>query len=143
MLSYDQGDFKRTKITLTNANIEPPYLRSVRKDHKVVPPHTASFGPPSRPIGNGNKAQATQLSCILSNICQKAVDCFKSHVECMSTEDMLAAIDEINLSHSNGHKQVMVSLNAVTLYPSLKAEETANICASMIVKSGLYFEAID
>ena len=43
----------------------------------------------------------------------------------------------------NLQNQVIISLDVVALYPSLEAEETAQICASMIVKSGVWFEAID
>ena len=38
MVTYNQGDFRRLKMAVTNADIEPPPLRSVRKDHKTVPP---------------------------------------------------------------------------------------------------------
>ena len=56
MVAHDQGDFRRVKMAITNSNIEPPPLRSVRKDHKQLPETQTSFGPPSRPIGNGNNA---------------------------------------------------------------------------------------
>ena len=95
------------------------------------------------PIGNGNKAPDSQLSWILANICQKAADSCNSKEECTSTEDMLSAIDKCNQNYRKAHNQVMISLDVVALYPSLEAEETAEICASMVVSSGLWFDAID
>ena len=66
-----------------------------------------------------------------------------SPTECNSTEDMLAAIDEVNCIGSRPSGQVCVSLDAVGLYPSLEKEETSSICADMVVNSGVYFEAIN
>ena len=57
-----------------NENIEPTPLRAVRKNHKHVPDDLIIFGPPSRPIGDGNDAPDFQLSWILANICQRAAD---------------------------------------------------------------------
>ena len=36
-----------------------------------------------------------------------------------------------------------MSLDVIALYPSLESEETSNICALMVTKSGLCLEAID
>ena len=84
------------KRALINEEIEPTPLRAVRKDHKKVPANLESFGPPSRPIGDGNNAPDSQLSWILASICQRAADSLSSETECTSTEDMLAAIDKAN-----------------------------------------------
>ena len=89
LLCFNQGDVKRIKSALTNEDIEPTPLRAVRKDHKEVPEHLRTFGPPSRPIGDGNNAPDSQISWILANICQKAADSLASQYECTSTEDML------------------------------------------------------
>ena len=128
---------------MMNFSIEPPPLRAVRKDHKFVPESQQGFGPPSRPIGDGNNAPDTQLSWILASICQKAADSLGSPSECLSTEDMLSAIDFENQSANKPQNQVMVSLDVIALYPSLESEETSNICALMVTKSGLCLEAID
>ena len=69
--------------------------------------------------------------------------CLSSPYECLSTEDMLSAIDAENLSADKLHKQVMVSLDVAALYPSLVSDETSSICALMVTKSGLWLEAID
>ena len=76
-----------------NESIEPPPLKALRKDHKVVPEEQQVFGPPSRPVGDGNDAPDTQLSWILATLCQYAADSINSSSECLSTEDMLSAID--------------------------------------------------
>ena len=62
MITYDQGDFKRLKRAMANPQIIPPPLHSLRKDHKYIPPEMKQFGPPSRPVGDGNNAPDTQLS---------------------------------------------------------------------------------
>ena len=121
----------------------PPPLRSVRKDHKKVPDDLISFGPPSRPMGDGNNAPDTQLSWILATICQKAANSWNSKSECVSTEDMLSYIDRENGDPGKPSGQVIISLDAIALYPSLEAEETSNVCAEMIVNSGMWVEAID
>ena len=143
MLCFNQGDWRRIKSALVNEHIEPTPLRAVRKDHKQVSDELRTFGPPSRPIGDGNNAPDSQLSWILANICQRAADSLASPTECNSTEDMLAAIDEVNCIGSRPSGQVCVSLDAVGLYPSLEKEETSSICADMVVNSGVYFEAIN
>ena len=56
---------------------------------------------------------------------------------------MLAAIDIANSVDSRPPNQVCISLDEVGLYPSLESEETASVCAEMVVNSGLYFEAVN
>ena len=67
-LCSEQGDFRRVKRAITNSALVPPPLRSLRKDHKKVPEELQSFGPPSRPVGDGNNAPDTQLSWMLATI---------------------------------------------------------------------------
>ena len=143
MLCFNQGDLNWIKSALINEYIEPTPLRAVRKDHKEVPEQLQEFGPPSRPIGDGNNAPDSQLSWILANICQRAADSLSSQYECTSTEDMLSTIDEANMVDCRPSGQVCISLNAVALYPSLEKEETSYICAEMVVNSGVYFEAMN
>ena len=143
LVCFNQGDLARVKKALINEDIEPTPLRAVRKDHKQVPAHLQEFGPPSRPIGDGNNAPDSQLSWIMANICQKAADSLFSETECTSTEDMLSAIDKANEAPVRLSNQVCVSLDAVWLYPSLQKEETSSVCAEMVVNSGIYFEAIN
>ena len=81
MISYEQADFYRLKQAMTNFSIEPPPLRAVRKDHKIIPAHQQDVGPPSRPIGDGNNAPDTQLSWILALVGQKAADSLDSQSE--------------------------------------------------------------
>ena len=102
---------RRITSALINEDIEPTPLRSVRKDHKVVPPHLESLGPPSRPIGDGNNAPDSQLSWILATICQKAADSLSQDTECTSTEDMLASVDKINSMEIRASNQVCASLD--------------------------------
>ena len=96
MVAHNQGDFRRIKMATTNSNVEPPPLRSVRKDHKSVPLDQALYGPPSRPIGNGNNAPDSQLSWILARICKKAADSLNNQLECLNTVELLHAIDQKN-----------------------------------------------
>ena len=143
LISHNQGDMRRLKMAMHNESLDPPALRAVRKDHKVVPPEQKDFGPPSRPIGNGNNAPDSQLSWILATICQKAADSIDSESECDSTQDMLAAIDKENANPQKPSNQVCFSLDAVALYPSMEACETAEICSTLVVNSGLWIEAIN
>ena len=143
LICHNQGDMRRLKMAMHNECLEPPALRAVRKDHKLVPPELREFGPPSRPIGNGNNAPDSQLSWILATICQRAADSLNSQYECDSTQDMLAAIDEENANLHKPSNQVCFSLDAVALYPSMEAQETAEICSDLVVSSGLWIEAVD
>ena len=142
-LCFEQGDFRRIKQAITNSSIVPPPLRSLRKDHKKVSDDMIVFGPPSRPVGNGNNAPNTQLSWLLASICQKAADSLSPPSECLSTEDMLSSIDLENADVNKPSGQVIISLDAVALYPSLDAEETSRVCAELITTSGLWLESID
>ena len=125
MRTICRGDFLRIKMATTNSNIEPPPLRSVRKDHKTVPPDQPSYGPPSRQIGNGNNAPDSQLSWILATICKKAADSLDNPSECLGTEELLHTIDQENDHPIAG--QCCFSLDAVAMYPSLEAEEISAI----------------
>ena len=142
-LCYEQGDFRRIKQAITNASIIPPPLRSLRKDHKKVSDDMVVFGPSSRPVGNGNNAPDSQLSWLLATICQKAADSLCSPSECISTEDMLSSIDLENSDDLKPAGQVIISMDAVALYPSLEAEDSARVCAELITTSGLRVESID
>ena len=86
LISFNQGDHLRLKIAMRNEFIFPPPLSAARKDHKLVSQHLEAFGPPSRPIGDGNKAPVTQLSWILAKICKKTADALQNPYECASTE---------------------------------------------------------
>ena len=48
LICFNQGDMRRITSALINEDIEPTPLRSVRKDHKAVPLHLETLGPPSR-----------------------------------------------------------------------------------------------
>ena len=56
---------------------------------------------------------------------------------------MLSFIDAENADPLKLHGQVLISLDAKALYPSLDAEQTSRICAEMITTSGLWIESID
>ena len=73
-----QGDFLRIKQAITKSFLIPLPIRSVRKDHKDVPGELKDFGPPFRPVGDGNNAPDSQLSWILATICQKAANAINS-----------------------------------------------------------------
>ena len=47
LISHNQGDMRRLKMAMHNEFLDPPALRAVRKDHKLVPPEQKDFGPPS------------------------------------------------------------------------------------------------
>ena len=138
-----QGDYIRTKQAITNSSVIPPPLKSLRKDHKNIPEELLQFGPPSRPVGDGNNAPDSQLSWLLATICQRAADAIDFPSECVSTEDMLSCIDSENDDPHKPNGQVILSLDATGLYPSLEAEETSRICAEMIINSGLWIKSID
>ena len=106
-----------------------------------MPADQELFGPPSRPIGNGNNAPDSQLSWILASICEKAADAIGNPNECLSTEELLSAIDQENKNPVSN--QCCFSLDAVAMYPSLEPEETSMICATEVANSGLFFTAIN
>ena len=56
---------------------------------------------------------------------------------------MLSAIDHENGDPDKPSNQVVFSLDAEALYPSMECNETAHICGLMVTQSGLWFEAID
>ena len=97
---------------------------------KEISQSEETFGPPARPVGNGNNTQDSQLSWILATICDKAADSLENPSECLSTEDPV-------------HDQCCFSLDVKAMYPSLDPEETSDICAREVVRSGVFFTAIN
>jgi len=97
---------------------------------KEISQSEETFGPPARPVGNGNNTQDSQLSWILATICDKAADSLENPSECLSTEDTV-------------HDQCCFSLDVKAMYPSLDPKETSDICAREVVRSGVFFTAIN
>ena len=96
---------------VVNTDIEPPSLRSVRKDQKAVSADQELFGPLWRPIGNGNNGPDSQLSWILASICEKAADTLCNPNEYLSPEEVLNVIDQENKNQLSN--QCCFSLDAV------------------------------
>ena len=73
-----------------------------------------------------------------------AADVINADTECTATEDLIATIDEINKDNeSTLYNLDTVSLDAVSLYPSLKEEETSEVVSNMVVESGLVLDNVD
>ena len=77
----------------------------------------------------------------MSTICKTAADVLNADSECLCTEDLLHDIERYNMEPEAD--MVRVSLDAVSLYPSLEKEETSRICAQMVLESKMWFEAIN
>ena len=74
-------------------SVSPLYL--LFKDHKNWSWALGTV-PPTRPVAAGNRGQNQHMSEVVSDFVEPVVDSFEGGLEIISTEDMLARLDEIN-----------------------------------------------
>ena len=118
----------RVKSAVTNHLGHIPSLYSLPKDHKPVPDDT---GPKCRPVCGASEAPNGQLSEILSEVVVALSHNMDKEIGtmCLSTEEMLAEIDKVNL-RTDLKNPVIRSTAVVNMYPSLPIEDISVIVAN-------------
>ena len=131
-----QNDDKRIRENIQATDSQPPPLYTCRKDHKEVEDQV--IGPPTRPICGVTGSATDRLSYILSSILSEVWKRDTSTV-CMSTEELKAEIDKVNMSI--GSKEIIIgSMDVKALYPSLDIPFTIDKVCEIINESTLQFE---
>ena len=103
----------RVKSALRNRSGHVPTLYGLIKDHKPVSPGSA---PPMRPVCGADDSGNGQLSRLLSDIVTAVADRVdrKVNTVCRSTEEMIAAIEEVNMI--SGKEDIVVFSTDVHCY---------------------------
>ena len=134
-----QNDQKRISDDMVSKNCPPPAFYTLRKDHKlaIVEPE---IGPPTRPVCGATQAPNKRLSYVM-NLIVSEISKNDDDSICLSTEEMLAEIDRVNLSNS-GNPIVIGSTDVKALYPSLDIDFTISKVCEVIFESSLKFEGL-
>ena len=135
---YNQNDTDRIRRNVYISDSHPPPLYTTRKDHKEY--NDEVVGPPTRPVCGVTAAANSRLSYML-NIILTEVWKRNNDTVCMSTEDMKAEIDRVNMTLTN--KRVIVgSADVKALYPSLDILFTIEKVCQIVLESDLKFEGM-
>ena len=124
---------------MTNENSQYSTLYVQRKDHKVY--EDINKGPPVRPLCDVSDSYGHKLSYFISKILKEI-----SHNEptlCDSTEDMLAAIREVNYSGKVTSNSVIGSLDVKALYPSLELDFTIDVVCNEFYAPNVTIQKVD
>ena len=135
---------ERVRISMISRYSPIAPLYSLRKDHKTN--FDPSSGPPGRPVCGATGGLNEKFSYLLSTILDKIWQDVKHETVCISTEEILSAIDEFNFQcEENGEqRQVVVgSADVKALYPSLRIDFTVKIVSEMFEESDIMIEGID
>ena len=136
--AWDDGS--RVKPAMTNKNLPPPCLRLCTKDHKPIQPNQAQL--PCRPICGASESPNGQASHLVSMILNEVARIYNEDSECVSTEDMVAAMERLN-TRNDTPELFIGSMDVRSLYPSLLAIPTAEIVTKVFTEVDIKIEGVD
>ena len=110
-----------------------------RKDHKDF--DDVFKGPPVRPLCDVSDSYGHRITYFLSNILKELYEDEPS--VCNSTEDMLAAIHEVNNNGILECTDVIGSLDVKSLYPSLDVDFMIRVVCETFYISDITFKQVD
>ena len=143
-VGQSHGQHKRALQNATvHVNGQIPVMKGSEKDHK---PSDKSIK--MRPIVNAMDGPKRNLSDIFSDIGNAVIESSKSDVVCYSTEELLESFEAFNTELDDKNKKhdmdyIVGSMDAVSLYPSLEAERSAEIIREVVMNSNITFDDID
>ena len=108
-------------------------LYSLRKDHKEV--GNVTQGPPTRPVCGGSAAYNSKFSHFLGLILRPVWQ--ETETACQSTEELLAAVNDLNKSGQLDHMCTIGSADVKALYPSIDVDFTCEKVAEMYMSSSV------
>ena len=114
-------------------------LYTYRKDHKVY--EDKIKGPPVRPLCDVSDSNAHKLSYLISSILKEVCD--DEPTICDSTEDMLAAIQDVNESGKVTRNSVVGSMDVKALYPSLELDFAIEVVCDEFYRSQIKIKGVD
>ena len=124
---------------MTNKNLPPPCLRLCIKDHKAIQPGQTL---PCRPICGASESPNGQASHLVSLIINEVARLYDDGSECVSTEGMIAAIEQLN-TRDDITELIIGSMDVKALYPSLQAIPTTNIVTEVFTEVDMKVEGVD
>ena len=135
---------ERVRISMVNRHSPIAPLYSLRKDHKTN--FDIVEGPPSRPVCGATGSLNEKFSYLLSTILDKVWQDVQHETVCISTEELLSAIDVMNseFEETGEERKVVVgSADVKALYPSLDIDFTVKIVSEMFEKSAITIDGVD
>ena len=134
------SDRIRNNLLVQNHSTAPLY--ALRKDHKEYADDVE--GPPTRPVCAANTAYNSKLSHLMCSILKPVWQ--SNEYACESTEDLLAAVRDLNGNEAGIGPQdevIIGSLDVKALYPSLDIDATADVVVETFVNSEFEVEGVD
>ena len=135
--SVKGADRVRNSMKVLNHGYAPLY--TLRKDHKNV--DDQNIGPPTRPVCGGSAAYNHRFSYFLGMLLRPVWQ--EKETSCLSTEEMLAAIQSVNESGRLDERCTVGSADVTALYPSIDIEIAATKVSEMFFKSGVEVADVD
>ena len=137
-LGQNHNHWSRMKSALVNKFGHIPVLYGLKKEHKFTQPNSPT---PTRPVCGANDAPNGQICNILSIIVSALAMTMDEDLKTVSrsTEEMIAAIEEINKKDSM-EERVIFSTDVEAMYPSLDIASVAAVAREEFVKSKLKVE---
>ena len=143
-VGVEHGDrnVERVNNASISTNVEPPVLRGQRKDQKVIPPGGVT---PMRALCGGTEAPNARLGHGVGMILTDFLDGDTDHHEMKSSEEMRSKFHEYNTNVPPELKKraVVNSMDAKSLYPSIKKSVAKEAIIELIDKSDLDVKNID
>ena len=121
----------KDSMQVHNHGYAPVY--SLRKDHKEVQDEVK--GPPTRPVCGGSAAYNNKMSHFMGLILRPVWQ--ECETVCQSSEELLAAVRELNESGKLDERCTVGSADVKALYPSLDIDFTSEKVAEMFVESAV------
>ena len=74
-------------------------------------------------------------------VCDKVTESYNFNSECLNTEQMYRGVEDLNeyLEVNKVEKVEIGSMDANSLYPSLKIDEVSDICYDMVINAPIKF----
>ena len=143
---------KQEKRAMSNVvvskNPEIPVLSGTDKDHKECDVGEIKM----RPMVNAMMGPKKALSEIYSKVINYVVECEETETVCKNTEELLGAFEEFNKNNENTRntndgkekeKLIIGSMDAISLYPSIKVDRAEEIVKQKIIESDIKLEGLD
>ena len=117
-------------------------MKGAEKDHKQNEDKIKM-----RPIVNAMDGPKKNVSDTFSDLLSAVIEANNDEVLCYSTEELLEAFEsyneEIEKEDKDENRYIIGSMDAVALYPSLRADKYAEIIREEVIKSKVRFENVD
>ena len=142
---FKNQDKRAISNVIVSKHPEVPVLSGTDKDHKKCEKGEVKMRPIVNAMVGPKKALSESYSKVLNYISESE----KSNTVCKNTEELLEAFEQFNKDNTenknNGEKEVMIigSMDAVSLYPSLKVDRAEEIIRQSIIESRINIEGLD